>query len=86
MNPGNPAYSEENMQAWDDELLNACDDYPNMRIYDWANRVQDQWFIEDGIHFTSEGYEVRAQAIANAVPKAFGIWSSFWSQSGCLVE
>ena len=86
LNPGNPAYSEENMQAWDDELLEACDDYPNMRIYDWASRVKDEWFIEDGIHFTSEGYKVRAQAIANAVPKAFGIWSSFWNQSGCLVR
>jgi peptidoglycan/LPS O-acetylase OafA/YrhL len=86
LNPGNPAYSEENMQAWDDELMNACQDYPNMRIYDWANRVQDQWFIDDGIHFTSDGYKVRAQAIANALPKAFGIWNSFWSQTGCLVE
>ncbi len=86
LNPGNPAYSEENMQAWDDELLDACDSYPNMRIYDWANRVQDQWFIDDGIHFTTEGYQVRARAIANAVPKAFGIWSSFWSQTGCLIE
>jgi len=86
LNPGNPAYSEANMQAWDDELLNACQDYPNMRIYDWASRVQDQWFIEDGIHFTSDGYQVRAQAIANALPKAFGIWNSFWSQTGCLVE
>ena len=86
LNPGNPAYSEENMQAWDDELLNACDDYPNMRIYDWANRVKDEWFIDDGIHFTSEGYKVRAQAIANAIPKSFGIWSSFWNQTGCLIE
>jgi peptidoglycan/LPS O-acetylase OafA/YrhL len=86
LNPGNPAYSEENMQAWDDELMDACQDYPNMRIYDWANRVQDQWFIDDGIHFTSDGYRVRAQAIANALPKAFGIWNSFWSQTGCLVE
>ena len=86
LNPGNPAYSEANMQAWDDELLNACDVYPNMRIYDWANRVKDDWFIEDGIHFTTEGYQVRAQAIANAIPKAFGIWSSFWDQTGCLVE
>lgn len=86
LNPGNPAYSEANMQAWDDELMKACQDYPNMRIYDWANRVKDQWFIDDGIHFTSEGYQVRAQAIANALPKAFGIWNSFWSQTGCLVE
>ena len=86
LNPGNPAYSEANMEAWDNELLDACETYPNMRIYDWASRVQDQWFIDDGIHFTSEGYEVRAKAIANAVPKAFGIWSSFWNQTGCLVE
>ena len=86
LNPGNPAYSEANMQAWDDELLEACDTYPNMRIYDWANKVRDEWFIEDGIHFTSEGYRVRSQAIANALPKSFGIWSSFWNETGCLVE
>ncbi|MBN8867663.1 MAG: acyltransferase family protein [Solirubrobacterales bacterium] len=86
LNPGNPAYSEENMQSWDDELLDACQTYPNMRIYDWANRVQDEWFIEDGIHFTSDGYKVRARAIANALPKAFGIWPSFWAKTGCLVE
>ena len=27
-----------------------------MRIYDWADDVKNSWFIEDGIHFTSEGY------------------------------
>lgn len=86
LNPGNPAYSEENMESWDQDLLDACERYPNMRVYDWANRVQDEWFIEDGIHFTSEGYEVRARAIANALPKAFSLWSSFWDESGCLIE
>jgi len=86
LNPGNPAYSEENMEAWDQDLLEACERYPNMRVYDWANRVKDDWFIDDGIHFTSEGYRARALAIANALPKAFSVWSSFWDESGCLIE
>ena len=43
-----------------------------MRVYDWGQQGHDEWFIDDGIHFTSEGYKVRA-GDANAVPKAFGI-------------
>ena len=54
--------SKSNMEEWDEELLAACDAYPNMRIYDWASDVKDDWFIEDGIHFTSPGYAARAQA------------------------
>ncbi len=41
------------MEDWDEALLEACDRYPNMRIYDWAAEVKDEWFIDDGIHFTS---------------------------------
>ena len=44
---------------------------PNMRIYDWAADVKDDWFIEDGIHFTSPGYAARAQLIAQALAHAF---------------
>ena len=50
------------MQDWDKALLDACDRYPNMRIYDWASDVKDNWFIDDGIHFTSQGYAERGPA------------------------
>jgi peptidoglycan/LPS O-acetylase OafA/YrhL len=67
---GDP-YSKENMEKWDEELVLACDSYPNMRVYDWASDVEDDWFIEDGIHFTSPGYAARAQLIAQALAHAF---------------
>ena len=52
-------------------LVAACASYPNMRVYDWASDVKDDWFIEDGIHFTSPGYAARAQLIAQALAHAF---------------
>ena len=67
---GDP-YSKENMEKWDEELETACASYPNMRVYDWASDVKDDWFIEDGIHFTSPGYAARAQLIALALAQAF---------------
>ncbi len=68
--PGDP-YSKAGMVEWDEELERACDGYPNMRVYDWASDVKDEWFIEDGIHFTSPGYAARAQLIAQALAHAF---------------
>jgi peptidoglycan/LPS O-acetylase OafA/YrhL len=68
--PGDP-YSKGGMVEWDEELERACATYPNMRIYDWASDVKDDWFIEDGIHFTSPGYAARAQLIAQALAHAF---------------
>ena len=59
------------MEAWDEALLEACDRYPHMRIYDWAADVRDPWFIPDGIHFTSEGYAERGRLIADALLEAF---------------
>ena len=67
---GDP-YSKENMEKWDEELVTACGSYPNMRVYDWASDVKDDWFIEDGIHFTSPGYAARAELIAQALAHAF---------------
>ncbi|HET9153172.1 MAG TPA: acyltransferase family protein [Solirubrobacterales bacterium] len=68
--PGDP-YSKQGMVEWDEELVRACATYPDMRIYDWASDVKDEWFIEDGIHFTSPGYAARAQLIAQALAHAF---------------
>jgi hypothetical protein len=64
-------YAETNMKAWDEALLEACDRYPQMRIYDWASDVRDGWFIPDGIHFTSPGYAARGRLIADALLEAF---------------
>ena len=82
--PSGP-YADANMKEWDDALLEACPSYSNMRVYDWRNKVKDEWFIEDGIHFTSEGYEARAQAIANAVTEAFPPWQLRRWEPDCLV-
>ena len=68
--PGDP-YSKEGMVEWDEALVRACDNYPNMRVYDWASDVKNDWFIEDGIHFTSPGYAARAELIAQALAHAF---------------
>ena len=64
-------YDNSNMQGWDKALLAACSSYPNMRIYDWDSEVKDDWFIEDGIHFTTQGYRARSKGIADALLNAF---------------
>lgn len=66
-------YAAENMRDWDKALRQACDRYPYMRIYDWASDVKDQWFIPDGIHFTTPGYAARGRLIADALLEAFPV-------------
>ena len=68
---GSSPYAESNMKSWDEALVEACDRYPNMRIYNWAADVKDPWFVEDEIHFTSEGYAERGRLIADALLEAF---------------
>ena len=68
---GTGPYAEKNMQAWDHALLRACSRYPNMRVFNWASVVKRQWFIPDGIHYTSAGYEQRSRLIAEALAVAF---------------
>jgi lysophospholipase L1-like esterase len=67
----NGPYAASNMEDWDEALLDACDRWPDMRIYDWASDVKEPWFIPDGIHFTSEGYAARGRMIADALLEAF---------------
>ncbi len=64
-------YSEQNMQAWNDALEQEAPLYPNMRIYNWPAVAQKPWFINDGIHYTSLGYEKRGIAIADALAGFF---------------
>jgi peptidoglycan/LPS O-acetylase OafA/YrhL/lysophospholipase L1-like esterase len=76
-------YAEENMKEWNEALLRACQDYPNMRVFDWSSVVQDSWFIDDGIHYTTPGYRARARLIAQALGKAF---PSGGHSAGCVVN
>jgi hypothetical protein len=64
-------WSEANMQLWNDTLLQACQQYPNLRIFDWASVAQDGWFIPDGVQYTPAGYAARAHLIARALARAF---------------
>jgi hypothetical protein len=64
-------WSEANMQLWNQALLLAARQYPNMRIFNWAGLVQPGWHLNDGIHYTSAGYAIRAAAIASALARAF---------------
>jgi hypothetical protein len=64
-------WSEADMQLWNQALLQAAKQYPNMRVFDWAGMVQPSWHLSDGIHYTSAGYAIRAAAIAGALARAF---------------
>ena len=70
-NAANDYYAEENMQALNAEIISACERYPNMRVYDWASQVQSRWYVDDGIHFNTEGSRERARRIARALATAF---------------
>jgi peptidoglycan/LPS O-acetylase OafA/YrhL/lysophospholipase L1-like esterase len=82
---GDP-YAEENMKEWDKTLVAECARYPNMRIYNWAKDVKDEWFIEDGIHFTSPGYAARSELIAHALAHAFPASGDSEGGSHCLIS
>jgi hypothetical protein len=69
---GSPEYYEESgMHHWDRDLLTACRRYPSMRVMNWAALAKHQWFIPDGVHYTTVGYEHRTKLIAHALVKAF---------------
>jgi lysophospholipase L1-like esterase len=80
---GSGPYAEANMQRWNSALLQACARYPNLRVFDWASVVQDGWFIPDGIHYSSAGYEARARLIPDALAKAF---PASGGTAGCVVR
>jgi hypothetical protein len=75
-------YAEQNMQAWNDALVQACYFYPNMRVFDWASVAQDAWFIADGVHYNTPGYAERSRLIAQALARAF---PAARATRGCLV-
>ena len=76
-------YSETDMRKWDQALMAACARYPNMRVFNWATLAKRRWFINDGIHYTSAGYEKRALYIADGLAEAF---PASGSSASCLVS
>ena len=50
------AWAAPEMVRWNEALEVAADSSPNITVYDWAGIVQDVWFQDDGIHYTSAGY------------------------------
>ena len=77
-------YADGEMQAWSESLVEACDRHPNMRVYDWRAEMVDDWFISDGIHFTTPGYVERSRRIADALATSFPVSGS--SPDSCLVR
>jgi hypothetical protein len=69
---GSPQYYEESgMHRWDEDLLAACQAHPSMRVLDWATLAKHQWFIPDGVHYTTPGYEHRTKLIVHGLVNAF---------------
>jgi peptidoglycan/LPS O-acetylase OafA/YrhL/lysophospholipase L1-like esterase len=64
-------YQNANMEGWNEAVVKACARHANMRVYDWAAEVRDDWFTPDGIHFNSAGYRERAARMARALARAF---------------
>ena len=78
----NGPYAEPNMQKWNNALMSSCPQYPNMRVFNWAAIPKPGWFINDGIHYTSAGYEKRALFIADGLAEAF---PQNGASAGCLI-
>jgi hypothetical protein len=78
-------YANANMQGWNRTVIDACEEYPNMRVFDWASQVEDDWFLTDGTHYTSEGSRHRAHMSATALARGFPA-SGEKDGSSCVVE
>jgi hypothetical protein len=64
-------YASEHMRLFNQALEKAHARYPALRVYEWSADARDDWFQRDGIHFTAEGYEHRAELIAAALADAY---------------
>ncbi len=77
-------YQNAYMERWNEAVIAACARYPNMRVYDWASEVQDEWYLPDGIHPNDPGAKARAAGFAHALAIAFP--KDGPSPPGCLVR
>ncbi|MDN4479284.1 acyltransferase family protein [Demequina sp. SYSU T00039] len=76
-------YRDAEMKKWNAAVADACDRWPNIRVYDWRSEVKDAWFLSDGIHFTTAGYRERGARIADALAVAFPRGGQ--PSTGCVV-
>lgn len=74
----NPTYGNRHMQVWNRALNENAQNYPNLRIYDWNKQVRNwtvaqkqSFFQNDGVHYSADGYAVRAKGISMALAMAF---------------
>lgn len=68
---------------WNQALVNACDDYPNMHVFDWASAYRTGWIGPDGIHSTPTGYRHKAHLIARAL--AIGVPAAEPAPQDCAI-
>ena len=71
LDPADPNWANAQMVAWNEALVAAQARHPNLQIYDWAAVVQDAWFQDDGIHYTSAGNVERARLIADTLQATY---------------
>ncbi len=64
-------YDNGYLSSWNRAITLACERHPNMRIYDWASEVQDDWYLPDKIHPNDLGAKERAARFARALAVAF---------------
>jgi len=64
-------YRNESMVLWNEALAEVLPRYANMRVFDWASVVREEWFQDDDIHYTETGSAYRAALIADALADAF---------------
>ncbi len=77
-------WSDPELLKWNEAVVEACDRWPNMRVWDWRSEAEDQWYDADGIHFNPEGDVVRAEGFADALAVAFP--ASGEPPADCLVS
>lgn len=64
-------YASEHMRRFNTALSKAHARYPALRVFDWSAVARDEWFADDGIHYTADGYAYFSALIAAAVAETF---------------
>jgi lysophospholipase L1-like esterase len=74
-NIARPPYAGVSYAGYNQVLERLSFSRPNLTVVDWAriSHAQSGLLGSDGIHATSEGYAVRAQAIASAIASCGGV-------------
>ena len=65
------AYRNDSMRAWNDTLYRIAAERPNVEVLRWSERVRPEWFIDDGIHMSTEGRIWRAAMTSAALAEFF---------------